>query len=145
MIGFLRRVSTRRAPAPAPEAVTLNIAGKDVALRFRRNGAARRMVLRLDGKTGGLVMTLPQRTGLAEALRFAEQSRLWIIKTLAKAAPVAEIADGATLLYRGELVRLSFAGGRRGLVSTGAGIITIPGEAAHAPRRDEVRAAARDK
>lgn len=135
MIGFLRPRPLIRAVAPAPEPVVLNINGQKIPLRFRRNAAARRMVLRLDAKTGGLVMTLPKRTGLNEALRFVEASRDWITKTLAKQAQPAVIDNGRSFLYRGKDHVLYFAGGRRGVVSIANTIIQIPGDEAHAPRR----------
>ena len=124
-----------RATAPAPEPVVLNIDGQKIPLRFRRNAVARRMVLRLDSKTGGLVMTLPKRIGRDEALRFVQQSRDWIVETLAKQAAPALIANGQTFLYRGKDHVLHFAGGRRGLVSLAGTIIQVPGDEAHAPRR----------
>ncbi|MBG1233789.1 M48 family metallopeptidase [Aestuariivirga litoralis] len=135
MIGFLRAAPRLSGTLPTPESQVLNIDGRDVPLRFRRNAKARRLVLRLDGKTGGLVMTLPKRSSLAEALRFVEASKPWITRTLAKQAAPATIGNGAEFLYRGKQHVLYFAGGRRGLVGVAEGIIHVPGDAAHAPRR----------
>ncbi len=112
-----------------------DIDGRKVPLRFRRNAKARRLVLRLDIKNQGLVMTLPKRTGLSDALRFAESSRQWIVRTLSKQAPVAPVVDGAHMLYQGHLHCLHFSGGRRGVVTASDSILHIPGDAAHAPRR----------
>ena len=135
MIGFLRTSLLKRAAAPAPEPISLDIDGRKVPLRFRRNSKARRLVLRLDAKTQGLVMTLPKRTGLSEALRFVESSREWIVRTLGKQIPTATIADGASLLYRGMPHSLRFTGGKRGVVSASDGLLLVPGDAVHAPRR----------
>ena len=135
MIGFLRIPLVKRAAVPAPEPITLDIDGRKVPLRFRRNAKARRLVLRLDDKTQGLVMTLPKRTGLSEALRFVGSSREWIVRTLDKQAPITTIADGASILYRGTRYSLRFIGGRRGVVSASEGALLVPGDAAHAPRR----------
>jgi predicted metal-dependent hydrolase len=93
------------------------------------------MVLRLDGARGDLVMTLPRRTSLSEALRFADISRPWIARTLAKQKAPADISHGAAFLYRGVMHNLSFTGGRRGIVAAAAGTIAVPGETNHAPRR----------
>ncbi len=93
------------------------------------------MVLRLDGAEGGLVMTLPRRTSLSEALRFAEISRAWITRTLAKQKAPADIKHGSEFLFRGDLQNLAFTGGRRGIVACSGGSIMVPGEAHHAPRR----------
>ena len=135
MIGFLRAPIQLRATPPAPEPQTLRIGERAIALRFRRNAKARRMVLRLDSKTEGLVITLPKRTGLAEALRFVENSVAWILRMLDKQPAPATIVDGASVLLRGTHHVVKFTDGRRGLVQIQDGILTVPGEAAHAPRR----------
>ncbi|MEO9168278.1 MAG: SprT family zinc-dependent metalloprotease [Aestuariivirga sp.] len=125
----------RRATPPAPEPQIIEIDGRAVALRFRRNAAAKRMVLRLDGKSGGLVMTLPKRSSLIEALRFVEQSRDWISRTLAKQPEPAKFVDGSSILYRGQLHVLHISGGPRGIVQVSQGGLHVPGKPEHAPRR----------
>jgi predicted metal-dependent hydrolase len=135
MIGLLRGLSAKLSAQPAPDPVTLNIAGEKVTLRFRRNPKAKRMVLRLSTKGDGLVMTLPKRVGLAEALRFAENSAAWIEKTLARQPQRKALEDGSEMLLRGLPHKVKFSGGRRGLVSIEPGLITVPGDPAHAERR----------
>jgi predicted metal-dependent hydrolase len=132
---LLQHFSVRRATPPAPEPQIIEIDGKAVALRFRRNAAAKRMVLRLDGKNGGLVMTLPKRSGLTEALRFAEQSREWISRILAKQPEPAKLCDGVSILYRGQLCVLRITSGPRGLVQVIGDELIVPGKPEHAPRR----------
>ena len=80
-------------------------------------------------------MTLPRRTGLAEALRFVDKSAAWILRHMGKQVPRKAIADGATLLFRGELHILKLTGGRRGLVEVLEGIIFVSGDTAHVERR----------
>lgn len=135
MIGLLRGLSAKLSPQPAPEPVSLEIAGQKIMLRFRRNPKAKRMVLRLSPKGDGLVMTLPKRVGLAEALRFAQTSSAWIEKTLVRQPQRQALADGSELLLRGSPHKVKFSGGRRGVVSIEDGLITIPGDPAHAERR----------
>ena len=121
--------------APPPEPQIIEVDGQAVVLRFRRNAAARRMVLRLDSKNVGLVMTLPKRSGLAEALRFVDQSRDWISRTLAKQPEATKFEDGVTILYRGRLHVLRLSGGPRGLVHVAGDDLVVPGRPEHAPRR----------
>ena len=121
--------------APAPEPIAIDVQGRKIPLRFRRNAKARRLVLRLDSKTQGLVMTLPKRTGLTEALRFVENSQEWIIRTLSKQAAPTVVGHGASILYRGEIHSLQFTGGKRGLVSVSDHVLQVPGDEAHAQRR----------
>ena len=135
MIPLLKTLILRRSSAPAPEPQIIEIDGQAVALRFRRNAAARRMVLRLDNKTGSLVMTLPKRIGLAEALRFTQQSHQWISRTLAKRPKGEKFEDGAAILYRGRMHRLHLSGGPRGVVQANGDELFVPGKQEHAPRR----------
>ncbi len=135
MIPLLRKLVARRSLAPAPEPQVIEIEGHLVPLRFRRNAAARRLVLRLDEKTGGLVMTLPRRTGLVEALHFADKSRAWISKTLAQQIAPLQFQDGSKILYRGELHDIRFLGGARGVVRLEEGALLVPGRPEHAQRR----------
>ena len=135
MIGLLRGITARLAPQTAPDPVFLEIAGQKVLLRFRRNARARRMVLRVSSKGDGLVMTLPKRVGLTEALRFVETSSAWIEKSLKRQPQAKALHDGAEIQLRGLPHQVKFSGGRRGLVSIENGLITIPGDPAHAERR----------
>ena len=135
MIGFLRHSVLKRAAAPAPEPIVVEVEGNKIPLRFRRNAKARRLVLRLDAKTQGLVMTLPKRSGLSEALRFVEQSKDWIIRTLNKQVSPTVVSHGGSVVYRGLMHNLQFTGGRRGLVSISEDALLVPGDEAHAQRR----------
>lgn len=135
MIGLLRGLSAKLAPPPTPDPLWLDIADQKILLRFRRNPRARRMVLRLSSKGDGLVMTLPKRVSLAEALRFVETSTAWIEKSLQRQPQAQVLQDGAEILLRGSLHKVKFSGGRRGLVSVEDGLISIPGDPAHAERR----------
>ena len=135
MIGLLRGFTLKRAETPTPEPQWLDVAGQKVQLRFRRNPKARRMIMRLSSKGDGLVMTLPKRVSLAEALRFAATSSGWIEKNLARQSQHKALADGAEILFRGAPHAVKLTGGRRGLVAIENGVITIPGDIAHAERR----------
>jgi predicted metal-dependent hydrolase len=135
MIGLLRGISARLATQSLPDPVFIEAAGQKIQLRFRRNPRARRMVLRLSSKGDGLIMTLPKRVGLTEALRFAETSRAWIEKSLNRQPPGQKLSDGVEILLRGIPHKVKFSGGRRGVVSIEEGLITIPGDPAHAERR----------
>ena len=135
MIGFLRTLNVVRASPPAPAAQTIDIGNRRVVLRFKRNGRAKRMVLRLDTKSHDLVMTLPKRTSLADALRFAQSSSAWILRTLDKRVKPVAIAHGATIMFRGENLKLDCEGSSRGLVSMSSGVIHVPGNPLHVERR----------
>lgn len=135
MISLLQTLGLRRGLPPVPEPQIIHVDGKAIILRVRRSVAARRMILRLDPKSGGLVMTLPKRIGLAEALRFVEHSRDWITRTLAKQPIAAKFEDGVDFLYLGINHKIRLTGGARGVVHVLGEEIYIPGKPEHAARR----------
>ena len=135
MIGFLRRVSSVRSALPAPEPQTIQVEGRALTLRFKRNARARRMVLRFDGKSGALVMTLPKHISLTEALRFVHNATAWIMRQLEKQPTPFTLREGAEMLLRGETHRLTLPLQKRGLVTIGDRVISVPGGEAHAARR----------
>ncbi len=135
MIGFLRALKSVRSSQPAPDVQTIVIGDRNIILRFKRNARAKRMVLRLDTKSNDLIMTLPRRTSLAEALRFAQISSPWILRTLGKRIEPVAIGQGASIMFRGENLQLDCSGGARGLISISAGVIHVPGTPLHVERR----------
>lgn len=133
MRGLLRRILPVRPMAPA----TLEIEGREIPVAFRRNAQAKRLIVRLDRKGEGVVVTLPHRASKAEALDFTRRSMGWIAQQLAKRMPKQTLAPGESVPLRGIPHQIHPAPARRGLVacdSEGCSI-TVPGDAAHAPRR----------
>jgi predicted metal-dependent hydrolase len=134
MINLLSSLRVLRQ-APKLEPKIIDVDGKDIFVSFRRNSRCRRMVLRLTQDGSGVVMTLPPRASLAEALRFAENSKSWIAKTMSGRAPSVAFGDGQSFLYRGISCTIRATGGKRGIVSCDNTSIIVPGEQAHVPRR----------
>lgn len=95
---------------------SLVIADREVALRVRRNGLAKRMSLRLDTIDGTVVVVLPQRVSVAEGLRFANQQTEWLARRLAALPPRVAFVDGAMVPILGQEVVLRHRpGARRGV------------------------------
>jgi predicted metal-dependent hydrolase len=134
MINLLSSLRVLRQP-PKPEPKFIEINGKAVVLSFRRNARCRRMVLRLTPDGAGVAITLPLRASVAEALRFVENSKDWIIKTMAARAPTVAFSDGQCVSYKGLPHTIRATGGKRGLVSCADTSIIVPGDHAHVPRR----------
>jgi predicted metal-dependent hydrolase len=134
MINLLSSLRVLRQVATlAPK--TIDIDGKLIVVNFRRNAQCKRMVMRLTPNGMGLVITMPPRASQAEALRFIEGSKTWIVKTMGAKAPLIPFGDGQQILFKGEPHIIRATGGKRGLVTCEAGVIIVPGEAAHVPRR----------
>jgi predicted metal-dependent hydrolase len=136
MISLLGSLASLRQ-AKSLEPKTIEVDGKTLPLTFKRNVRCRRMVLRLTSDGRGVVITLPSRTSLAEAMRFAETSKPWIARTLAKRPAAVPFHHDSTVLFQGKLHTIKATGGRRGVVMHSLEDLTIivPGDDAHVARR----------
>jgi predicted metal-dependent hydrolase len=121
-----------------PERLSVAIAGQDVPVAVRRNARARRLILRLDPASGSPVLTLPARTPLAHGDAFLRKNASWLQARLERAPGQIPFAEGAVFPLRGGPCRIVHRGGR-GLVrledSDGGLTLSVPGDAAHLPRR----------
>ncbi|KQP50322.1 SprT family zinc-dependent metalloprotease [Methylobacterium sp. Leaf108] len=106
------RLPFRRPPAPDPDHI--EIQHEDAALRIalRRRASARRLTLRVSHATGEVVMTLPARTAIATAQKFAASHRDWIALRLAKVPERVALEAGAMLPLRGVPHRIVHRGTR---------------------------------
>lgn len=113
----------------------LDMSAQDVPLELRRHPRARRISLRLNKAGDGIVLVLPQRTAVREALAFAERNGDWILEKLEAVPARVPFAAGAVIPLLGiDHVVEHDARARRG-VWRGAGTITVSGQAEHLPRR----------
>ena len=115
-LGFIFRNSQESQPGPEH----LRVGSRTVLLRFTRNEAARRYILRMS-EDGSARVTVPRRGSLKSAREFVGRHLAWIEKQLQKRAtrpaqpPVW--AHGTEILFRGEATRLQVEpDGKRALV-----------------------------
>ncbi|HEX6374165.1 MAG TPA: SprT family zinc-dependent metalloprotease [Allosphingosinicella sp.] len=66
-------------------------------LRLSVSPTARSMRIRVDRRTGEVVLTIPKRASRRQALAWADAHRDWIERQLAKVAPVTPLVAGAIL------------------------------------------------
>ncbi len=87
------------------ENYVLEIGGRSVSVRLRRNKRARRLILRADPNFAsyevGIVVTLPEGTGVKEALEWTSLQSSWIKQQLNKFPDRVPFVDGAVLPLRG--------------------------------------------
>ena len=117
----------------------LEIDGRRVPVRLRRNRRARRLILRPDANRAdgevGVVVTLPNGVAIAEALNWAGTQSAWISRHLNKLPDRVPFADGAVIPFQGiDHVIRHQPTARRGVWSAG-GIIYVSGRLEHMPRR----------
>lgn len=139
----------RKAASPAPlEPAVLTCGGRDIAVTFKRNAQARRLVLRLSSDGGGVVVTVPPRVSRSRALEFVERSAEWIETRLARVGISVAVEPGSRIPFRGIDHDVRAVPALRGTVMADpvAHTIHVPGGAAHGRRRtaDWLKRAARD-
>lgn len=128
----------KRAPSPPVRVETIEVTheGQRFVVRLRRNAVARRLILRLRADTGEAVLTLPARTSLRDAKAFLGRYGGWIAERTARLPERVPFAADAVISLRGVPCRIEATGGSgRGRIVIGEGVLSVPGEAAHLPRR----------
>ena len=98
-----------------------------VAVTLRRSARARRFSLRVSRLDGQVVLTLPTRAPLAEALAFAQGHGEWLRRTLAAMPALRRPTFGATLPVEGEERRIEVGAVRAPRLEPGR-LIVPPGE-----------------
>lgn len=126
---------------------SIEIAGRDVPVRVRRNARAKRLILRLDAGGDGLVLTLPRGTAVEEGLALIRREERWVERRLGKLKPRVPFADGVEVPYLGAPHPIRHAPERRGTVWIEDGTIRVAGRPEHLPRRvgDWFRREAKDR
>jgi predicted metal-dependent hydrolase len=136
MVSLLRRWrSARRQELLEPERIAID--GREIEVKFKRHGRARRLIVRLDRKGEAVTVTVPPRASRKEALAFVERSRAWISGRLAKQPQAIAFAPHSEIMLRGIAHVIISDPGKRGLIHISAdpSLIVVPGDAVHLKRR----------
>jgi predicted metal-dependent hydrolase len=133
---LLRRIGKLLAEK-APEPALLEIEGAPVALTFRRNARARRLIIRptRDGKS--FIITMPSRASRKEAIDFAHRSRQWIAARLNASPEPVGFVPGARIMFKGADHTIVHCPGSRGSVwhDHENASLRVAGDLSHLPRR----------
>ena len=125
-----------RPPAPFPGSRHhVEVDGRQVPVSVRHHAGARRLILRIDPKTGGVVVTLPKGVPAKAGLALAGEKSAWIAGALGKLARSTPIVAGARVpvLGRDHLICHDPAG-RFGVRREG-NAIRVSGREEHIARR----------
>ena len=87
------------------------------------------MRLRVDSRTGSVVLTLPVRASERKALQWAAGKRAWIEAALANVPASTQIVPGAEILFRGEPHRIDWQERAPRTVKIGPGRLIVGGPA----------------
>jgi predicted metal-dependent hydrolase len=111
------------------------IAGREVPVRFRANAAARRIILRIDTGSDGVVLTMPKWAREKDAMELLVAREDWVLARLDALPARIPFADGASvpLFDAPHIIRHSPE--RRGGVTRDGAEIQVHGRIEHLPRR----------
>jgi len=127
---------------PEPSHFLLRVGAEDITVNLRRNPRARRYTLRVRAASRDVVLTIPARGTLKEALGFAQRHAGWVAVRLARLPDTIAFIPDAMFPLRGEPHRIAHRAGARGTVwvetaEDGEKLIAVAGDAAHVARRVE--------
>ncbi|MBM6593851.1 M48 family metallopeptidase [Microvirga pudoricolor] len=131
----------RRVPAD-PSCLKVSHAGQSFTVALKRRPTAKRITLRVSNATGEVVLTIPERTDVGMAQRFADSHGNWIATRLAKVPARVLFQPGALVPLRGVPHRIVHWSTIRGTTQAtidedGTPIIAVTGELPHVARRIE--------
>jgi predicted metal-dependent hydrolase len=129
----------RRVPADPPHLKVFH-EGQSFKVALKRRPTAKRITLRVSNATGEVVLSIPERTDVGLAQKFADSHSQWIATRLAKVPERVPFEPGALVPFRGvphRIVHWSTVRGVTQATKGGAGepIIAVAGEAVHVARR----------
>lgn len=113
----------------------LEIGGEPVQAIVRWNALAKRLILRVDPRSGDLAVTLPRRVSLREAKKFIMERTDWIKVQRANIIAVPPVACGHVIDFQGISHTLTFTGTAPRGVWRDDGTIRVGGPTDHAPAR----------
>ncbi|OHC74966.1 MAG: hypothetical protein A3G18_01430 [Rhodospirillales bacterium RIFCSPLOWO2_12_FULL_58_28] len=117
------------------QAFSIDLGGRVVALRLRRNPRARRLILRIDADSGGVVVTLPKRASAEEGMALVRRKAAWIADRLDVLPKRVPFADGAVVPLLGDERLIIHRPDGRFSVGDGDGGIVVGGRPEHLARR----------
>jgi hypothetical protein len=91
----------------------LIIGNPPITVDLRRSARARRLSLRVSRLDGKVTLTMPPRAPEREALAFLKEREDWLRGHLSEVTPAVPVTAAAEVLYRGQLLRIETAPGRR--------------------------------
>ena len=97
------------------------------SLTLKISPRAKVMRLRVDPRTGSVLLTLPKRASRKKALEWVAGQRAWIEAALADIAPPVPLGPGATIPFRGEPHLVDWEQGRARTVKVEDGRLLVGG------------------
>jgi predicted metal-dependent hydrolase len=100
---MLRLLRKNTSSPPHPDYLDITHAGETFRIALKRIASARRFTLRVRAGTCDAVLTIPQRSSLADAHAFAERHAAWVSVRLTRLPKRVPFAAGEVVPFRGIL------------------------------------------
>ena len=113
----------------------ISIKGKNIPLRLRRDARAKRMILRIDNKLEGAVVTIPLWTSEWEAFLMVQEKSDWVLSKLDTIPPKIAFESGAIIPLLGEYYNISHDPDQKEVVIKSRYEIRLGGRKEHLSRR----------
>ena len=113
----------------------INIEGRNIPVRIRKNTRARRMILRIDNNINGAVVTLPSWTSEREALLMVQEKSDWVLTKLDNMPTKISFESGVQIPFLGEYHIVYHDPNQKGVVKKGENEIRLGGREEHLSRR----------
>ncbi len=128
-----------------PEQATLPLGAGEATIRWRRSARARRVSLRIDPRTGQVVVTLPLRAAKSAGMALLNDHAAWVAARLAALPAAVAFTPGTSVMLDGVAHPIRHAPGARGGAWIEDGALLVAGEPEFLARRvaDFLRAEAR--
>lgn len=113
----------------------INLEGRDVPVRIRRDARARRIILRVDNATEGAMVTLPSRASEREALLLVQEKSTWLLSRIDKIPRKIPFEDGVHIPLLGVDHVVCHDPDLKAVAVKGDAEIRMGGRLEHLPRR----------
>jgi len=106
----------------------LELDGKKIPVALKWHARAKRLILKLNPKEDGIIVTLPKGIKAKAGLEMAEKHRVWIANQFSKQTDRIPFEDGATIQLRGTAHTLNHRPDARGVVWSDGTDIFVTGK-----------------
>ncbi|MDV7337995.1 SprT family zinc-dependent metalloprotease [Terasakiella sp. A23] len=113
----------------------IELDGQNIPIDLKWHARAKRLILKLDPKGNGVIVTLPNGVPARDGIDMAKKHKVWIANQLFKHPTPVPFKDGATLTFKGEPHLLKHVPEARGTVWCETNVIYVAGQADFFERR----------
>jgi len=120
---------------PTSKRETLTLSTGPTAILWRRSTRARKISLRIDARSGRVIVTLPPRAAQAAGMALLHDNAAWVAARLARLPDPVLFADGITVPFNGLAHRIRHMPNNRGGAWLEAGELLVSGAPEFLARR----------